>query len=820
MERYVERLTHQWLFARGERKNGALFQCSLRDFKPVRIPHDYAIEGPYDIYNDKGNDYLNADGMPVSDRVVGRTGALPLAGTAWYRRELDIQPQWKGKRVSLEFDGVMSHCEIYINGTCVGKNVYGYTSFEVEISDALDYDGPNLLAVKVTQEFRESRWYPGAGIYRNVRLVVREKTSIAYHSAFITTPVVSPEASTVQIRAQVFHPTEGLRLTAAILDAAGSQVAEATAAVAEGMVDLSLDVSSPHLWSGETPYLYTAKLTLCRGEESLDSESIRFGIRELVFDRDNGFFVNGKHVKIQGVCMHHDMGAIGTAVNVSALRRQFRILADMGCNSIRTSHNPPAPEVLELADELGFYMIVEQFDQWKCKKTAKGYGVYFDEWAEYDLTCTIRRDRNHPSVILWSIGNEIHDQRHPQGGETARFLANIVRREDPTRKVTAGLDMDDNARVTGVVDAVDIVGWNYRPHRYKIYHASTNEIIYGSETASCVSSRGVYFIPQKEARAKDTRNTLTEMVDYQNRPWRRYDNVEIPAPMRPETQVSSYDLSAPDWATYPEVEFAAQDDCPFVFGEYVWTGFDYMGEPTPFKEMAPGGKLARSSFFGIVDLSGIPKDRFYSYQAKWTNKEVLHLFPHWNWNEGDVLPVHCYSSYDRAELFVNGKSQGIREKKPHSDNCLERYRLMWQDVRYEPGEITVKALDMDGNVLQTQTIRTAGTPASLELSADREFYTADGEDLCYITVKVLDKDGNFCPKANTRLTFSCEGAGTFLASDNGDPTDLEVFSSPERDAFSGIAVGIFRTLEGQTGTMTVTVSGEGVESAQIPVQVR
>ena len=821
MNRYIEALKYGWSFTRGEIANAQYRDCAFKGFKTVRVPHDYAIEGPYDTFNDRGTFIPNADGTVVNHDSAGRTGCLPITGTSWYRRELALKPEWKGKRISVEFDGVMSHCDIYLNGKHVKKNAYGYTSFEADISDFALFDGHDLLAVRVTQYQWESRWYPGAGIYRNVRLVVRDATSIAYHSAYITTPEVSADKATVSVSAKINSPVSGSLLSVILLDAEGKVAAKGKTSAEGEKASINIELISPKLWSNADPYLYTARLELTKDGELLDSEDVRIGVRTLVFDRDKGFFVNGVYTKLNGVCMHHDLGAIGAAVNEAALRRQFRMLIDMGVNSIRTSHNPPTPELLDIADENGIYVIVEQFDQWKRNKTTYGYGLYFNEWADFDLSSTIRRDRNHPSVIMWSIGNEIHDQREKDGGKTAQFLTDIAHREDPSRFTTAGFHIDDEARANGLVDAVDIVGWNYRPHRYSVYHNTTNHKIYGSETESCLSSRGVYFIPEKDAVSKYEKPiSIGQVYDYERRPWRRYDNVEIPLSARPELHVNSYDLSGPEWGYYPEVEFAAQDDHPYIFGEYVWTGFDYIGEPMPGGTSEDGNKVPRSSYFGIIDLAGLPKDRFYSYQAKWTNKEVLHPFPHWNWSEGDVLPVHCYSSYDRAELFVNGKSYGICEKKPGSDNPLERYRLIWNDVKFEAGEYTVKALDNDGNVLKCATVRTAGAPAKLELSADRDCYKADGDDLCYITVKVLDKEGNLCPKADNLLRFTCEGAGEFIASDNGDQTDYRVFSEADRNAFSGMAVGIFRSVKNMSGTLRIRVDGEGVESAEISVEIK
>ena len=422
-------------------------------------------------------------------------------------------------------------------------------------------------------------------------------------------------------------------------------------------------------------------------------------------------------------------------------------------------------------------------------------------------------------MILWSIGNEVGDQGVPEGGETAKFLVDICHREDPTRLVTCGFDQDGDAWSNGLISAVDVVGLNYRRHWYDRAFATYGKPVYGSETASCVSSRGVYYIPEKEPRSHFLEKGQYIPADWERRTWAQNDYTEVPVPVREESDVNCYDLSAPPWAYYPEVEFAAQDDYPQLLGEFVWTGFDYLGEPTPYGIYNTGGKLARSSYFGIVDLAGLPKDRFWSYQSRWTDKPVLHVFPHWNWQEGDVLPVCCYTSFDRAELFVNGRSYGIREKKPGSENVLERHRLMWENVVFEPGALEVRALDAEGNAVMTETIRTAGAPAQIVLSLDREAYKADGDDLCYVTAKIVDKDGNLCPFADTLLTFAVSGSGEFLASDNGCQTDLVPFPSAERNAFKGYAVGIFRTLQGQKGEMRISVSAEELPTAKIRAEV-
>lgn len=820
MERIVQKLKENWQFSRGEIPGASEFDCRYREWKVVRVPHDYAIEGPFDPHNDKGNLMASADGFPAVMGATGRTGALPLAGTAWYRKELFIEESWQGREISLEFDGIMSHSEIFINGKLLHKNVYGYTSFRVDISDAVCFGKSNLLAVRVSQNPWESRWYPGAGIYRNVRLTVKSDTNISFHSVYITTPRVSEKEAAVLVKTGITKPCTGLTLSVTLLAPDGSLVAaeEVSAEKAEAVANLS--VIAPQLWSDKEPALYKACLELKKDGEVLDAETLRVGIRSVVIDREKGLFVNGAYTKLKGVCMHHDLGAIGAAVNESALRRQFRILADMGCNAIRTSHNPPAPEVLELADELGFYIIDEAFDQWKKPKTTNGYSMYFDMAAEADLTALIRRDRSHPSVILWSIGNEVGDQCVPEGGETAKFLVDICHREDPSRLVTCGFDMDADAWTNGLISAVDVVGLNYRRHWYNRAIETFGKPIYGSETSSCVSSRGVYYIPEKEPRANYLDENQFIPKDWEYRSWAREAHVEVPPPIRDEGDVNSYDLSAPAWAYYPEVEFGAQEDLPQLLGEFVWTGFDYLGEPTPYGISNENKKLCRSSYFGIVDLAGIPKDRFWSYQTQWTDKPVLHLFPHWNWKSGDVLPVCCYTSFDRAELFVNGRSYGICEKKPGSEKVLERYRLMWENVAFEPGILEVRALDAAGNVQMTETVRTAGLPAEIILSLDRENYTADGEDLCYVTAKVVDKDGNLCPLADTLLTFTVSGCGEFVATDNGCQTDLMPFQSPERNAYNGYAVGIFQTRKEQAGEMRICVSAEGLPAARITAIVK
>ncbi|MHC4252748.1 MAG: glycoside hydrolase family 2 TIM barrel-domain containing protein, partial [Planctomycetota bacterium] len=502
------------------------------------------------------------------------------------------------------------------------------------------------------------------------------------------------------------------------------------------------------------------------------------------FDASKGFFINGRALKFKGVCLHHDLGPLGTAVSRSALRRQLALLREMGCNAIRTSHNPPAPELLELADEMGFLVIDEAFDEWRTGKRANGYHTLFAEWGEKDMRALVRRDRNHPCVMMWSIGNEIHEQGEEDGAEVARFLSGLCHDEDPTRPTTAGFNDFRGAIRNGLADAVDVPGWNYKPQHYaRIQAEHPDWPIYGSETASCISSRGEYYFPVDEEKGS----------------------------VRESLQVNSYDLSSPPWANTPDAEFRAQDELPYVMGEFVWTGSDYLGEPTPYFEEWP----SRSSYFGIIDLAGLPKDRYYLYKSKWSETEVLHLLPHWTWpgSEGETTPVHCYTSFPSAELFVNGVSQGRRAKGETS--VMQRYRLVWSGVRYEPGELKVVAFDKEGKPAAERVVRTAGEPAALRLTADRASLAADGDDLAFVTVEVVDAEGNFCPRADNQVGFSLEGPGEVVAVGNGDATSVEPFVASERKAFNGKCVAVVRTREGEAGRLALSASSEGLDGATV-----
>ena len=591
----------------------------------------------------------------------------------------------------------------------------------------------------------------------------------------------------MQVDAEIEN-TEGhdLDISTVIYDATGNPVARAEAQELffDGTTTARLTLQNPRLWSPESPELYTAVVSVKEYGELLDEYTTRFGVRTIEFSPEKGFLLNGVPRKFKGVCLHHDLGPLGAAVNKAALRRQLLIMKEMGCDAIRTAHNIPAPWQMELCDEVGLMVMAESFDEWAIAKCKNGYNLFFDEWAEKDLVNLIRCHRNHPSIVIWSIGNEVNEQSRAGGGKVAKFLQDICHREDPTRPVTVGMDRPDHAMKNQFAAVLDIPGLNYRLHRYvDSYKQMPQRMILGSETASTISSRGVYKFP-----VEPTKGAM-------------YD----------DAQCSSYDLGACSWSNLPDDDWAFQDDKPWVIGEFVWTGFDYLGEPTPYDDVWP----SRSSYFGICDLAGLPKDRYYLYRSRWnTLSPTLHLLPHWNWEgrEGEVTPVYCYTSYPSAELFVNGKSQGRRTKDPSQP--YDRYRLRWNEVVYEPGVVKVVAYDEKGNAVAEKEIRTAGRPHHLVLTPDRTELTANGKDLAFVTVQAVDEAGNPCPLADNALNFEVSGAGEYRAACNGDATSTELFHLPTMKLFNGQLVVIVRTHE-QPGEITLTVSGKGLETANL-----
>uniref|UniRef100_UPI0032179A29 glycoside hydrolase family 2 TIM barrel-domain containing protein n=1 Tax=uncultured Draconibacterium sp. TaxID=1573823 RepID=UPI0032179A29 len=786
--RTVKKLEHDWKFINKEVAGADKTDTNTANWETVSVPHDWAIKGPFDKEIDAQKVRVTQDLEKEAKMRTGRTGALPHIGVGWYRKTFTLPEFEPGKKALLIFDGAMSDAQVYINGEKVGSHPYGYAYFYFDISDYLT-DGENLLAVRLENLPFSSRWYPGAGIYRKVQIVVKDEVNFQQWGTFITTPFISEEVAKVNIKSGVNG--ENIKVVTEIKDAEGNIVAGKTSDEQFGnTVEQNIAVSNPKIWDIENPYLYTAHSKLYKNNVLKDEMVTRFGIRSVVYERGKGLVLNGKVTKFKGVCLHHDLGPLGTAVNTAALKRQLTILKDMGCNAIRSSHNMPSLEQLELCDEMGFLFMAESFDEWAKPKVKNGYNRWFDEWAEKDVVNLVRATRNHPCIVMWSSGNEVPDQHGSVGVKRAKWLQDIFHREDPTRPVTVGMDQVKATMESGFGSIMDVPGLNYRLPLYdEAYEKFPQGFILGSETASTVSSRGIYKFPVKEYKHK----------------------------LYNDFQSSSYDLEACNWSNVPDEDFVWQDDNEWVIGEFVWTGFDYLGEPTPYNEAWP----SRSSYFGICDLAGLPKDRFYLYRSRWnTDDETLHILPHWNWEgrEGETTPVFVYTNYNSAELFVNGVSQGI-QTKTKTKSKLHRYRLMWMDVKYQPGTIKVVALDNDGKPIAEKEIHTAGKPHHFELSADRETISANGNDLSYITVSVVDKEGNLCPNADNQLDFKVSGAGKFRAVCNGDATSLELFHLPSMKAFSGKLVVTVQSFD-KAGEIELEVRSKGLKTAKISIKTK
>jgi len=767
------------------------------NWRTVNLPHDWAIEGPYKL------------------EYPGETGRLPYWGIGWYRKHFNISGDDAGKKICLDIDGAMSHSAVWLNGQYVGGWPYGYASYRLDLTPAIKAGAENVLAIRLDNPAESSRWYPGAGIYRHIRLVMKNPVHVDHWGTYVTTPKVSRDAATVHIRTDVVNDS-GKEIAAVVnteIFDSGNKIAAAepmNVTIAKtSRCEQEIPIDHPKLWDLKSPHRYMAVTTIEQDGKIVDRYETPFGIRTIRFDADKGFLLNDQHVPLNGVCDHHDLGALGSALNHRALQRQIEILKEMGCNAIRTSHNPPAPELLELCDEMGLVVMDEAFDVWETAKKKNDYHLDFPAWHDRDLRALIHRDRNHPCVILWSIGNEIREQADPAKHHIGAELTNIAHEEDPTRPTTSGCN-NANSWNNGFYAIIDVFGDNYDHNNYAKFHkAHPEQPVFGSETASCISSRGEYYFPVVEDKSQG----------------------------KGPFQMSSYDLYAPRWAWPPDHEFKELDQNPFAAGEFVWTGFDYMGEPTPFnadltnalnftdpaeraraeKELKELGKVrspSRSSYFGIVDLCGFKKDRFYLYQSRWRSElPMAHILPHWNWPDrvGEVTPVHVYTSGDSAELFLNGKSLGKKTKGQYE------YRLRWDDVKYEPGEVKVVAY-RDGKEWATDVVKTTGPAAEISLTQDRAKIGNDGQDLSYITVKIEDKDGLMVPRSKNRISFEIAGPGEIVATDNGDATDLEVFASHERKAFNGMALVIVRGKVGQSGNVTVTAKSPGLQPATVAIE--
>ena len=778
-----------WLFTKGD---GDYAPVAADDsaWEQVRVPHDWAIYGPFDAENDAQVVAIEQNFETRASLKTGRTGGLPYVGTGWYRLRFDVPDFGAGKCAELLFDGAMSQAKVYINGKYVGEWPYGYNSFHFDITEYLNPDGrDNVLAVRLENLPESSRWYPGAGLFRNVHLIVTDRVHVPVWGTQLICSKVSKRSAEVDLRVSL--QGEAGRIRTVILGPDGRRVARSARSVRTeaGGRTQKLRVRRPALCSPENPALYTALTSVYVRGKKVDEYSTRFGIRTIALVADEGFFLNGERRKFRGVCNHHDLGPLGAAVNEAALRHQLTLLKEMGCDAIRTSHNMPAPELVRLCDELGFMMMLEPFDEWDIRKCRNGYHLFFDEWAERDMVNMLHQYRNNPCVVFWSIGNEVPSQCSESGYETAKFLVDICRREDPTRFTTCGMDQVLCVLKNGLAGLLDVPGFNYRVHLYQqAYDELPHKLVLGSETASTISSRGVYKFPVEK----------TPRVNHADR------------------QCSSYDLEYCSWSNVPDIDFAMAEDKDWEIGQFVWTGFDYLGEPTPYEAMPN-----HSSNFGIIDLASIPKDRYWLYRSIWRpDAETLHILPHWTWpgREGEVTPVFVYTNYPEAELFVNGHSQGRRSKDVSDEQG--RYRLMWNEVTYEPGEVRVVAYDAGGQAVAGQTVRTAGDPDHLELSVDRNVLQADGKDLAYIEVSVVDKDGNLCPSDGRLATFRTDGsAGTYRASANGDPTCLDLFHLPQMHFFNGKLTAIVQAAE-TPGSVTFIAEAPGVRSASTVIDVR
>lgn len=765
------------------------FSQTGAEWKAVTVPHDWAISGPFDKKWDLQVVAIKENGEDKPTEHSGRSGSLPWIGKGFYKTTVHIA---EGTAYAeLKFDGAMADPEVSVNGKKAGHWAYGYNAFRVDITPYI-HTGDNLIEVVLENEEESNRWYPGGGIYRPVTLITHAtKSRLDLWGLQMQTLSIDGGRALIDIRHEGKDIPADAMLKVTVTDKGGKVVANASSPT-DGMDGFHTQVSiaDPQLWSPETPYLYDVKLSLVADGKTLDVQHQKLGVRTVKFSAEGGFQLNGVTRKIKGVCLHHDLGPLGAAVNKAAIIRQIRIMKDMGADAIRTSHNMPSTMQMEVCDSMGMMVMAESFDGWKEPKVRNGYGKLWDEWWQKDITNLILNHRNHPSIIMWSVGNEIPEQWKPEGVERYKHLTALCHRLDPSRQVTCGMDQPDGTMWAGFAQVADVPGYNYRVHKYEeMMKRLPQGFLLGSETASTVSSRGEYFFPDTVAPNKEHLNG----------------------------QCSGYDVECCWWSNLPDDDWKMQDDYNWVTGEFVWTGFDYLGEPTPYDKYWP----SRSSYFGIVDLAGLPKDRFYLYRSHWNkNEHTIHLLPHWTWTgrEGQVTPVYCYTDYPSAELFVNGKSQGRITK--NKDSRLDRYRLRWQNVKYEKGEIKVVVYDEQGNKAGEKTVKTAGKPAKLQLTADRSTIAADGSDLAFITVSLTDKNGTLCPDADHSLEFKVTGAATFNSVCNGDATSLEVFTEPTMKLFHGqLVVVVQASAAPGKATLTVKDKNTGIR-ATLPIMVK
>ena len=783
-------------------QDGWQFSHDKATWQTVSIPHDWAISGPFDKKWDLQRVAIEQNGEKEATEKSGRSGALPWIGEGHYKRTVSIPKGYE--RAELLFEGAMSEPTVVVNGQQAGYWAYGYNAFRVDITPYIK-QGDNLLEVDLRNVEESSRWYPGAGIYRPVTLILTPRTHIDDWSIYAHTTSVKNGKAVVEAEGKVVNAGKDMTACMTLTTTDGQTVAtkEGLHINADGSFHTTLTVEKARLWSPETPHLYVLTTSVKDGTgRVVDQKAVRTGIRTIRVSREHGFQLNGQSRKLKGVCLHHDLGALGAAVNKAALIRQIVTMKRMGCDAIRTAHNMPSQWQMEICDSLGMMVMAESFDMWIYPKCKNGYARLFKEWSDRDMTNLVLANRNHPSIVMWSIGNEIPEQWSEEGRQIAIRLQGICHSLDPSRPVTQGMDRVDAALSSGFAQAMEVPGFNYRLHKYqKGIETLPQGFLLGSETASTVSSRGVYQFP-----------VVAEAVDAQGSTLRKnhYNG-----------QCSGYDVQHCSWSNLPDDDWVWQDDKDWVIGEFVWTGYDYLGEPSPYDEYWP----SRSSYFGICDLAGLPKDRYFLYRSKWNREEhTIHLLPHWTFGKerrGQVTPVYCYTDYPEAELFVNGKSQGRRTK--NAAERLDRYRLRWNDVRYEPGEIRVVVYDEKGDKAGEQTVRTAGKAVSLQTDVWTQnggTLKADGNDMAFVTVSLTDKRGTLVPDGDDQLTFEVTGAGRFEAVCNGDATSLEPFVKPTMRLFNGQLVAIVRSGR-QAGTVKLKVSDARRKiSKTVELQVR
>lgn len=784
--RQVSNFNKGWLFSLEDSAIANLPDASNKHWRTLNLPHDWSIEGPFSEKNPAGFD----------------GGALP-GGIGWYCKAFTLPATAQNKRVFIAFDGVYRCSDVWINGHHLGYRPNGYISFQYELTPYLKSgSAQNIIAVRVDNSLQQnSRWYSGSGIYRNVWLITTNNIAVDQWGTYVTTPQVSEQAATVNVQVSIANAAQQaqpIKIQNSIYNEAGKQVAQqVTEQVAltgeKQVVQQQLTVYKPELWSDTHPYLYKVITQLWQGGKLLDQYTTPLGIRYFEFTTDNGFLLNGKRVKIRGVCDHHDLGCLGAAINTRALERQLQMLKDMGCNGIRTSHNPPAPELLDLCDKMGFIVMDEAFDMWKKPKTTYDYHLYWDNWHARDLRDQLLRDRNHPSVFLWSIGNEIPEQHDTiNGGRIALELAAIVKSIDTTRPITAANNNPDTRNVIIRSGALDVIGYNYHNNELKNFHERyPGKKFIGTETTSALETRGVYTQPTDSIKRWPSEHKV--------------NGKKVPVPMNSDLTCPAYDYVSTPWGNTHEEVWKVYKKYDFLSGFYIWTGFDYLGEPTPYEWPA------RSSYFGIIDLAGFPKDVYYMYQSEWTSKPVLHILPHWNWHAGDTVDVWAYyNQADEVELYLNGKSLGARSKTGDSLH-------VWWRVKYEPG--TLEAVSRkNGKKVLTQVVKTAGAPARIQLVADRSKIKAGGDDLSFITVKITDKNGNLVPDADNLVHFSVNGHAAIAGVDNGSETSLESFKAPQRQAYKGLALVVLQGTA-SAGTATLTATADGLQSASLAVTV-